>query len=402
MSARFVCLICHNEIAHPGAECPYCKSRSFLAEGATPRILVAVFGVMALLFVVTGFYTRSFNRESSDRGRQHYASAQALAALADYEQAAEHYRDALLYSRDNSEYRLGLALALFESERYIEAQNHLMELRPDDPTSGIVNRLLARLAADDGRIDEAVTYYRTAIYGRWGDDAEQARLRSRLELVDLLDENERPRQLTAELLELLDVAPDDRGIKLQLAALLLKTQVADRASALFEELLRGDRKDREALVGRAEAEFLLGNYITARSHFIWANEVSEDPLTVERIDICNRIVQLDPTRRAITTQERLRCSRELVERSAVFVNYCRNPAGVDFVGALPGVPEDLAGPLGRTLDLLESKTRQRATDENIEANILLAEDTWNVREAVCVGIEHDDEPLRLVLAKLSR
>ena len=98
---------------------------------------------MALLFVVTGFYTRSFNRESSDRGRQHYASAQALAALADYEQAAEHYRDALLYSRDNSEYRLGLALALFESERYIEAQNHLMELRPDDPTSGIVNRLLA-------------------------------------------------------------------------------------------------------------------------------------------------------------------------------------------------------------------------------------------------------------------
>ena len=62
------------------------------------------------------------------------------------------------------------------------------------------------------------------------------------------------------------------------------------------------------------------------------------------------------------------------ERSAVFVNYCRNPAGVDFVGALPGVPEELAGPLGRTLDLLDSKTRQRATDENIEANILLAEE----------------------------
>ena len=402
MATRFVCLICHNEIAHPGAECPYCKSRSFLAEGATPRILVAVFAVMALLFVVTGFYARAFNRESRDRGRQHYDSAQVLSALADYEQAVEQYRDALLYSRDNAEYRLGLALALFESERYIEAQNHLMELRPDDPTSGIVNRLLARLAADDGRIDEAVTYYRTAIYGRWGDDLEQKRLRSRLELVGLLDENDRPRQLTAELIELLDVVPDDRAIKLRLAGLLLKTQVADRASALFEEILATDPKDREALVGRAEAQFLLGNYLRARSSFRLAHLISEEQSIAERIEICTRIVDLDPTQRRISTRERFRRSRLLVERVTLFVNYCRNPAGEALVGPLPTVLEELAEPLGRSLDLLESKTRQRVNDENIEANILLAEETWNARDAACSGVEFDDEPLRLVLAKLSR
>ena len=84
------------------------------------------------------------------------------------------------------------------------------------------------------------------------------------------------------------------------------------------------------------------------------------------------------------------------------MNYCRNPAGEALVGPLPTVLEELAEPLGRSLDLLESKTRQRVNDENIEANILLAEETWNARDAACSGVEFDDEPLRLVLAKLSR
>ncbi len=402
MAPRFVCLICHNEIAHPGAECPYCKSRSFLAEGATPRILAAVFGVMLLLFVVTGFYTRSFNRQSRERGRQHYESAQALAVLSDYEQAAEQYRDALLYSRDNPDYRLGLALALYESERYTEARNHLMELRPDDPTLGIVNKLLGRLAADEGRVDEAVTYYRTAIYGRWTDNAERERLQSRLELIELLDRNERTRQLTAELLDL-DVMPDDKAIKRRLAVLLLKARIADRSSALFRELLADDPRDREALVGRAEAEFLLGNYLTARTHFNRAQAVRKEESTAQRVALCSAVIALDPLRRGqISIQERLRRSRVLVARTAEFVSYCRNPLGETFVGPLAQVPAELAEPLGGALDLLQRSARQRATTENVEANILLAEEIWNAREGACAGIEHDDEPLRLVLAKLSR
>ena len=403
MAPRFVCLICHNEIAHPGAECPYCKSRSFLAEGATPRILAAVFGVMLLLFVATGFYTRSFNRQSRERGRQHYESAQVLAALSDYEQAAEHYRDALLYSRGNPDYRLGLALSLYESERHAEARNHLMELRPDDPTSGIVNKLLGRLAAAEGRVDEAVTYYRTAVYGRWTEDADRERLQSRLELVDLLDRNERMRQLTAELLDLLDVMPDDKAVRRRLAVLLLKAQIADRASALFREWLSDEPRNREALVGRAEAEFLLGNYLTARTHFNRAQDVRKDESTAQRIAVCGAVIALDPLRRGnISTQERFHRSRVLVARTTEFINHCRNPLGETFMGPLPEVPADLAEPLGRALDLLQHRSRRSAAAEGVEANILLAEEIWNARAAACSAIEHDDEPLRLVLAKLAR
>ena len=289
---------------------------------------------MLLLFVVTGFYTRSFNRQSRQRGRQHYQSAQALAVLSDYEQAAEQYRDALLYSHDNPDYRLGLALALYESERYTEARHHLMALRPDDPTSGIVNKLLGRLAADDERVDEAVTYYRTAIYGRWTDNAERERLQSRLELIELLDRNGRMRQLTAELLADLDVMPDDKATKRRLAGLLLKTQVADKASALFREFLRDDRRDREALVGRAEAEFLLGNYLTARTHFNYAQGVRKEESTAQRIALCSAVIALDPNRRGIeSSREKIPPAAALCSRvTAEFIGYCRNPLGETFVG----------------------------------------------------------------------
>ncbi len=402
MASRFVCLICHNEIAHPGAACPYCKSRSFLAEGATPRILAAVFGVMLLLFAATAFYTRSFNRESRERGRRHYESAQALAALGDYQQASEQYRDALLYSRDDARYRLGLALALYAHEHFSEARNHLLALRPADPTAGIVNKLLGRLAADEGRIDEAVAYYRTAIYGRWTDNADQQRIESRLELIDLLDDKSRRRQLTAELLDLLEVMPQDKAIRRRLADLLLKAGIADRASALFREFLRDNPRDREALVGRAEAEFLLGNYLTARTHFNRAQGVREEESVARRVALCSAVIALDPNRRGnIGVAERLRRSRVLVARAAAFVSDCLNPPSETFIGPPAPVPAELAEPPARARDLLRSDARRRAADADLEANILLAQEIWNAREQVCSANDGGDEPLRLVLAKLS-
>ena len=76
MATRYICKICRNEIAHPGAECPYCRGRSVIAEGASPRILAIVFGVMVAIFVLTGLYTRSFKLEGEDRGRLYFEAAQ--------------------------------------------------------------------------------------------------------------------------------------------------------------------------------------------------------------------------------------------------------------------------------------------------------------------------------------
>ena len=402
MPKRYVCLICRNEIADPGAECPYCKSRSMIAEGASPRMLVIVFAVMTLIFVLTGFYTRSFNNESRKRGELYFESAQLRMGEQEYEDAVGDYRDALLYSSDNSDYRLGLARALYELGRYDETETHLIELRVADPTSGIVNRLLARVAAQAGQIDAAVSYYRTAIHGQWNDESEETRLQLRLELVDLLEDTGREQQLTAELLELLEIVPADRIIRHRLAGLLLKTRVYDRSSALFAALVASNPSDREALLGRAEAEFYLGNYLTARTHYNRAQLQGRDDVTRERIELCNRIIALDPTRRGIGVAERYRRSRVLVDRARATVESCHNPLDEDFVGPLPPLQPDLDTALKRADELLARRSPRYPSDEAVESNIQLAENVWRTGAPLCPQNKPPDEPLFHVMAKLSR
>lgn len=401
MARRYVCLICRNEIVRPSAECPYCKSRSMIAEGASPRVLALVFAVMVLTFALTAFYTQAFNNGSRERGIQHFEAAEHLMEAGDYDAAIGEYRDALLYARGDTTYRLGLARALYEANRHSEAETHLSELRAADPTSGIVNSLLARLAAWDSRIDEAVSYYRTAIHGDWDAAAPDTRLQLRLELVGLLDGNGRDQQLTAELLELLEIAPRNADIKFRLASLLLKTGVYDRASSLFRELVAADPRNREALLGRAEAEFQLSNFLTARTHYNRAQLYGDSPETRQRIQLCNRIIELDPTRRGIELRERFRRSRVLLERALATAEQCRNPEGEAAVGPSRTLPPASEETLGHAREVLGDR-RQRSSADAVEANIQLAAAVWAASRPLCDPAAEQDEALQLVLAKLNR
>ena len=401
MAKRYICLVCRNEIAHPNAECPYCKARSVIAEGASPRILVMVFGVMAAVFAVTGFYAKSFKAERSTRGQHHFGVAEELLAEGNHANAIKEYRNALSYAKEQPDYRLGLARALFEDERFAETENHLVDLRSQDPTSGILNYLLAQLAARQGRLDEAVSYYRTAIHGRWEGNTEDRRLNLRLELVDLLETSGRDEQLAAELIALAEIVPDDRGVQHKLGALMLRTELYDRASSLFQTLLEANPRDHEALLGRGEAEFQLGNYITARTQYNRAQVVHDDDATKERIALCNRIIELDPTRRGISLRERFRRSRVLIERARAATLKCQNPSGDGFVGPLVALPADLASALENADQALAGRPG-RATDETVEANTLIAEALWNQASPLCGASSPPDPPLVHVMAKLSR
>lgn len=401
MAKRYTCLVCRNEIAHPRAECPYCKARSVIAEGASPRILGMVFGVMCAVFVVTGFYAKSFKEERSTRGQHHFAVAEGLLAEDEYSDAIKEYRNALSYSKEEPHYRLGLARALFEDERYKETENHLVDLRGQDPTSGILNYLLAQLAAREDRVDEAVSYYRTAIHGRWEGEAEDRRLELRLELVELLETSGHEQQLTAELIALAEIMPDDQDVQHRLASLMLQTGLYDRASSLFQTLLAENPQDHEALLGRGEAEFQLGNYLTARTQYNRARLLHDDTTTNERIALCNRIIELDPTRRGISLRERFRRSRVLIERARAVTLTCQNPRGNAFIGPLAALPVDLATALENGDKALAERTR-RATDEAVEANTLIAEELWEQAQPLCKASSPPDSPLMHVMAKLSR
>ncbi|MEZ5364674.1 MAG: tetratricopeptide repeat protein [Bryobacterales bacterium] len=148
--------------------------------------MAAVFIVMLALMAGAAAYNRAFDQERLKRAHEHYLLGRTLADYGYYDRAIDQFSDALIYQRDNFDYRLGLALALFHGKRYQEAEYQLLELRSQQPTDATANRLLARLAARGGRFSQAANYYRTAIYGRWPRNTEQNRLATRFELVDLL------------------------------------------------------------------------------------------------------------------------------------------------------------------------------------------------------------------------
>ena len=207
MDPRYFCLICRRPTRGAGAECPHCKSHQVARVGATPQRLAIVFVVMLALFVGTGYYNRAFNTERQDRAEEHFRLGRTLADYGYFDGAIDQFSDALVYSRGDFEYRLGLTLALYQSGRYQEAQPQLLELRAADPTQAVVNRMLARLAVRGGRVEEAVQSYRTAIYGRWDQNPEQNRVETRLELVDFLESEGETLQLVGELLSLLREEP---------------------------------------------------------------------------------------------------------------------------------------------------------------------------------------------------
>jgi tetratricopeptide (TPR) repeat protein len=365
-------------------------------------LLLAIFGTMVLLFIATGFYNSAFRAEQRERAAAHARAARTLADYGYHRQAIEHYREALTYSRDNVDYQLGLALALYDMERYKEAENRLLDLRQGHPTLAVVNRLLARIAAREGRIDEAASYYRTAIFGQWPRDPEENRLATRFELVDLLRSQGENMRAVGELLDLLREAPSRPDVQKTIGRLLLEAGAPDNAATVFEQLVNRRPNDYEALVGLAQAQFELGNYITAQTNFVRALRLKPDDAEVQgRLALCEDINRLDPTRRGLPTSNRHRRSLELVKRAVTVLEACLNPLGVKLVGPPPPPPGDLRPALAEALGL-QGKTRQRPSDETIEANISLAEKLWRASSGLCAGSGEKDQALQHVLEKLSR
>ena len=397
MQQRYTCMICRNEIVRPGTECPYCKGRSVIAEGASPRMLAFVFCVMVGAFVLTSVYAGSFREEGRERGRIHFEAASMHMDAGRFDEAIERYRDALLYSRDDRESRLGLARALFAAGRSSESEVYLAELRAEDATSGIVNHLLARLAARDGRIDESISYYHSALHGAWSEHSERMRLQIGLEMVDLIENSDRTQRLLTAVLDLAEMRPDDPVVIHRLAALLLATEVYDRASGLYSLLLENDADDGKAHLGRAEAEFHLRNYLTAQRHYREAWRLGAEGATTDRIELCNRIIDLDPSWRGIRESQRINRSRELVARSRTALKSCIEAR----VGPPMPLEEDEVAAVAAADEMLRAG-RLPDSAEATETNILLAQRVWTVAEMRCGAGGPSDEPLRHVIAKLSR
>jgi tetratricopeptide (TPR) repeat protein len=403
MPEKYVCLICYHEIPHAGAECPHCKSRVSSTVGSTPQMLFSIFAVMILLFVVTGFYNGAFRAERRARAEEHARMARTLFDYGYYRQAIEHFREALTFSRDDVDYQLGLAQSLYNLGRYREAQNRLLDLRAVNPTLAVVNRLLARIAAREGSIDEAVGYYRTAIYSQWQRDPDENRLATRFELVELLEANGLHMRAIGELLDVMEEAPARPDTQKRIGALFLQAGAPDRASEVFESIVRRQPNDIDALLGYGQAEFEQGDFTAARETFARALRLAPGNTEArERLELTEEINRLDPTRRGISMANRYRRSRALVERAAAVLEACLNPLGAKLVGPPSPPPDDIRPLLEQARALEREGARARPSDESIDANIALAENLWQARGPLCPDFETPDQALDHVLEMLSR
>ena len=160
---------------------------------------------------------KGFAQEWYTRGEQDLRAGRAEAALADF-------RTALSYSHDNAQYQLRLAQALMAAghsrEARTEARTYLLNLLEREPGNATVNLELARLAARDHAVPDALRFYHGAIYGEWNDDPVARRRAARLELVEFLLDAGQKDSARAELIALAADLPADPALQTKVGTLL--------------------------------------------------------------------------------------------------------------------------------------------------------------------------------------
>ena len=351
-------------------------------------VAVSVAAMLVFLFAFTTALNSAYRATRHNRAEGRYLDGQGLFAAGRYEDAAEEFRAALTYVHVDSRFTLALARSLMQLGRWTEAESYLGELRQDDPTNSPVNLMLARIAARDQRSADAIMYYQRALYGYWPDHADDNRIEARLELVDLLDREQRTNQALAELLQLAtDVPAGDTATRLRVAGLLLADGSPPHAAELYRSILAEQPHDGAAEKGLGDSLFATGDYAGARHAYLAARKDGTSDATLEqRLGLCEAVLALDPTVLRISASERFARARELLRRVSESALRC---------GALR---PDLAAAMQSALS--EKNTRRREGD-TVEMLTLIGQ-IWKARQDSCASQPESDAALNLVMAKMQK
>jgi chloride channel protein, CIC family len=352
------------------------------APGAPVRrpvlLLAGVLAVLISAAAAGGFLSYYYRAQRAGRAQRAYQQGNVYMAKDLYPEAVQQFRAALSLSH-SSQYRLALSLALIKAGRLNEAGIYLKELLHSDPNSGPANLGMARVTARQGHVDEALAFYHHAIDGAWPEKAPDNRLQVRLELIGVLGKAGERRQAQAELLSLLPALPGDPALQQRVARLLLDYGLPKEASELFKEITLRNHGDEEAFAGLGEAEFARDDYVAARDAFRAALRLNRNDTTSQkRLDTCDQILALDPTRRGLRAAERRRRSHELLAQVIDAFGQCTAPSVRAMINT--------------------AHTRHTRDAESISS---LAEDLWTAGISACGAPLPPDAPLSRVMSRLT-
>jgi CIC family chloride channel protein len=342
------------------------------------RLLFGVTASLVILGLLLGFLNYYYRAQRTNRAQGYFTTANELIAKDRYEEGIEQYRNALSVSH-SLDYRLALALALVKAGHLDEARIYLKEVLGERPSSGPANLGMAEIEAQQDAIDEAVIYFHRAIYGTWPDTGNagpaQGRFQSRLELVKTLAKAGRWPEARAELLSAVAAGPASGlagpATRKQVGRLLIDYGLPKDALALFSQLVRRDKLDTGAWDGLGDAAYADSDYAQARDAY--RDSLALDPSdadATERLNVCEKILALDPALPRLRQVEQLKRSQKLVTDAAAALARCGGDPGT-----LP----------------------RRATASE---NLARAADLWAARPTSCKP-SVAEEPLAVIMAKLA-
>src|SRR5271170_8072620 len=152
------------------------------------RELVMLLCVLALvvMLALTALLSRLYHKKIHTLADAMFAQGEADEQAGRVNAALTDYRNALAYNPSNPLFQFHLAKALSAASRGEEARSYLLNMLSESPGRGEVNLELARIAAHNNSMADAMRYYQGAIYGEWDADPIGMRWQARRELCEFL------------------------------------------------------------------------------------------------------------------------------------------------------------------------------------------------------------------------
>jgi tetratricopeptide (TPR) repeat protein len=375
------------------------RRRLMLRDAASMLTIVVITGV---LFAITLFLFRSFTSHRaelaerwSDRGRRALHANRASEAVADL-------RTALLYAPGTREYELLLARALGDAGFQLhqaslidESYNYFLGLWETMPGDGYINLELARLTAHKGNREDAVHYYRAAIYGTWEQgDGVQRRAAVRAELARYFIDQHDLQNARTELLIAGGNTPDTYERDINLGRLFEAAQDPKDAEAYYQKAIAAHPDDPVALELAGRVAYNKANYQSA--HRLLEHAAAQHAPNAEAdSELAHNAGRIDALDATPSLPQRERATRILKIRAIAKkrLDACKQAA----VGQIAPLPMQTLAARWTGPDATSTLSTMLRDPARQDAALQLAYDTERELQSVC-GPASDDDAVVLQLA----
>jgi tetratricopeptide (TPR) repeat protein len=301
-------------------------------------ILIVCVVLLVLMFGVTAFVSRQYHKKIHGLADQSFAQGEASFEAGHYSEAVSDFRNALVYSPNNSDYQFHLAQALASAGEGDQARSYLLNLLSESPGSGQINLALARIAAHEGAESDAVGYYQRAIYGVWEQNPLAMRWQVRRELSEYLLDLHAINQAEPELIALAsEVPPGDADRLKTVGGLTLRAGLWERALESYRSVLKSDPRDEDALAGAGTAAYQLGQYQQAIAYLERLSpERRADPRLATILQTARGVESADPSEPGISTAEKAQRTVQALSQAESRLADCAHSKGI----SLSSTPAD--------------------------------------------------------------